>query len=131
MCRRIKQGAQDRGPCEFKLRAKLGLGTPLLRSNRPQGQKNCAISQIRPANDILDPIQEGRARRLKQHLFIIGVELPDRETAAARKPAECIGQPGGQAGHIIEGKQVPIVGGNHQFAFLARERSDRGHIGID
>ena len=72
----------------------------------------------------------GRAR-FKQHLFIIGVELPDRETATARKPAECIGEPGRQAGQIIEGKQMAVVGRNHQLAFLARERSDRGHIGID
>ena len=32
---------------------------------------------------------------------------------------------------ILEGKQMAIVGRNHQLAFLARERSDRGHIGID
>jgi hypothetical protein len=38
---------------------------------------------------------------------------------------------GRQAGQIIEGKQMPVVGGNHQFAFLARQCSDWGHIGVD
>jgi hypothetical protein len=33
--------------------------------------------------------------------------------ATARKLAECVGEAGGQAGQIIEGKQVAIVGGNH------------------
>ena len=94
MCRRIEQDAQDRGPRKFEFPPKLGLGTALLLANRPQGQKNRAISQIRPANDILDSVHEGRARRFKQHLFIIGVELPDRETATACKPAEGIGEPG-------------------------------------
>jgi hypothetical protein len=61
-----------------------------------------------------------RARRLEQHLRVIGVELTDRETATARKPAECVREPGGQAGQIIESEQMAIVGRNHQFAFLAR-----------
>ena len=55
---------------------------------------------IRPANDILDPVQEGRARRFKQHLLVIGVELTGRETATARKSAEGVGEPGGQAGPL-------------------------------
>jgi hypothetical protein len=131
VCHRVKEDAKDCRPSELEFPPKLGCGTPLLLSNRRQGQKNCAVGQIRPANDILDPIQEGRACRFKQHLFIIGVELPDRETTAARKPGECIGEPSRQAGQIIEGKQVAIVGCDHQLAFLARERSDRGRIGID
>src|ERR1700730_3598471 len=109
----------------------LGLRAPLLLANWFQVQKNRAVSQIRPASDTLYPVQEGGARRLEQHLCIVGVELTNRETATACKPAECIGEPGGQSGQIIECEQMPIVGGNHQFAFLAWERSDRRHIGID
>jgi hypothetical protein len=131
VCRRIKQGAQDCRPRNFELPPKFGLGTPLLLSSRPHRQKNCAVAQIRPANDVFDPVQADRARRLKQHLFIISIELTDRETTTARKPAEGVGEPRGQARQIIEGKQMAIAGGNHQFALLARECSDRRHIGID
>jgi hypothetical protein len=39
---------------------------------------------------------------------------------------------GGQgSAKTVEGEQMAIVGRNHQFAFLARQRSDRRHIGID
>jgi hypothetical protein len=127
----VKQRAQDPRPHKFELAPKLGLGTPVLLANRPQGQKNRPIGQIQPANDILDAVQEGGARRLEQHLFIIRVELPDRETALARKPAERIREPGSQAGQVIEGEEVAVLGGNHQFALLTRECSDRGHIRVD
>src|SRR5262249_55916117 len=80
-----KQGPKDRGPRKFEFPPKLGLGTTALLANWPQGQQNRAVGQMGAANDILDPIQEGWARCFKQ---LIGVELPDRETATARKPAE-------------------------------------------
>ena len=48
-------------------------------------QKNRPIGQVRPANDILDPVQERGARRFKQHLLLIGIKLTDRETATARQ----------------------------------------------
>jgi hypothetical protein len=37
----------------------------------------------------------------------------------------------GQAGEIIEGEQVAVVGRNHQLALFARERPHRGGIGVD
>src|SRR5437899_2909442 len=43
-------------------------------------------------DDILDSVEEGRARRSKQYLLIIGVELPNCETAPSRKPAQCVGE---------------------------------------
>ena len=36
-----------------------------------------------------------------------------------------------QAGEIVECKKMAIVGRNHQIAFIARERSHRGNIGVD
>src|SRR5438270_6922485 len=84
---RIKQGAQDRGPRNLKFPPKPGLGTPLLFSNRPQGQKNCTVRQIRPANDFLDPAQERGARNVKQHLLVVSVELTYRETTTVTRHA--------------------------------------------
>ena len=75
-------------------------------ANRRQGQENRAVGQIRPADDILDAIQEDRARRLKQHLVLVGVELPHREAAAAREPTERVGEPGRQAGEVVECEHV-------------------------
>ena len=48
--------------------------------------------------------------RSKQHLLIVCIELPDGEAAAAREPAERVGEPNGQAGEIIESEEVAAVG---------------------
>jgi hypothetical protein len=45
-------------------------------TNWRQHQKNAAVSQIWSGDDILDPVHQQRARRLKQDLFVVGVELP-------------------------------------------------------
>ena len=37
----------------------------------------------------------------------------------------------GQAGEIIEGEQVAVVGRDHQLPLFARERPYRGGIGVD
>ena len=81
--------------------------------------------------DILDAVQQDRACGFKQHLLIVGVELPHGEAAAGREPAERVGEPVGQAGEIIEGEQIAVVGGDHQLALLARERPHRGGVGVD
>jgi hypothetical protein len=36
-----------------------------------------------------------------------------------------------QTGKIVESKDMRIVGGNEEVAFLARERSHGRHVGID
>src|SRR5262249_45012754 len=119
--RGVEQGAEDVGPRDFELAPQLALRTSLPLANRRQGQKNRPIAEIRPADHLLNPIQEDRARRFKQHLLVVGIELPYREAAAAREPAERVGKPNGQAGEIIECEQVSVIGCNHQLAFLARE----------
>jgi hypothetical protein len=89
------EGAQDPRPRQFKLPPKLGLGSPLFLSNRSQGQKNRPIAAIGPADHFLDAVQEDWAGRFKDR-FIICAEPPERETATARQPSECIGEPKGQ-----------------------------------
>ena len=131
MHHRIEEGAEDAGPRDFELAPKLGLRTPLRLGNGRQGQKNRPVAQIRPADHLLDAVQQDRARRFKQHLLIVGVELPYGEAAAGREPAEGVGEPVGQAGEIVECEEIAVIGGNHQLALLARERPHRGGIGID
>ena len=128
---RVEQGAEDAGPRDFELTPKLALRTPLRLSNGRQGQKNRPVPQIRPADHLLDAVQEDRACCFKQHLLIVGVELPYGEAAAGGEAAEGVGEPVGQAGQIVEREQIAVIGGNHQLALLARERPHRGGIGID
>src|ERR1700730_10598224 len=62
---RVEQGAEGAGARVFKLPPQLALSTSLRLSNGCQGQKNRAVSQIRPTDNVLDAVQEDRARRLK------------------------------------------------------------------
>ena len=55
--------------------------------------------------------------RLKQDLFIVGVELPHRETAAARQPTERIREPPRQ--EVIECEQIAALA--EQFALVPRQ----------
>jgi len=93
---RVEEGAT--WPRNFECAPQLALRTPLPLSNGRQSQKNRPVAQIRPADHLLNPIQEDRARRFKQHLLVVGVELPHGEAAAGRQPAEGVGEPVGQAG---------------------------------
>ena len=62
---RIEQGAEDAGPRYLELAPKLVLRPALRLCNGCQGQKNRAVAQIRPTDDVLDAVQEDRARRVK------------------------------------------------------------------
>src|SRR5262249_56672734 len=97
----------------------------------PVRKKERPVAQIGSMAHVCDAMEEGRARRFKKPLLLIGVELTDGETTASREPAERIGEPVGQAGEIIECEQVAVVGCNHQLAFLARKGPYGGHIGVD
>jgi hypothetical protein len=89
-----------------------------MRGNRsrwtpPDARRPC------PADHLVDPIQGDRARRFKQHLLVVGIKPPYREAAAAREPAERVGEPNRQAGQVVECEQrgglvstVSIVGGS-------------------
>jgi hypothetical protein len=47
---------------------------------------------------------------IKQHFILIGIELAHREAAASGQPAECVGNPWWQIRHVVEGKNMAIVG---------------------
>ena len=89
----VEQRAEDAGPCELELAPKLRFRTPVRLRNRRQGQKNCSVTEIRPADDFLDPVQHDWACCFKQHLLIVGIELPDGKAAAGGEPAEGVGEP--------------------------------------
>jgi hypothetical protein len=93
--------------------------------------RKMARSQIRPADHLLDAVQQDGARRVRQNLLIIGVKLPYREAAAGRQAAEGVGKPIGQAGQVVECEDIAVVGRNHQLALFARERPHRGGVGVD
>src|SRR5262249_5465448 len=62
-----------------------------------------------------------RIGRAASNSLVVAIEPPHREAAAAREPAQGIGEPNRQAGDIIECEQVAVIGCNHQLALLARE----------
>src|SRR5207248_9394950 len=68
---------------------------------------------------------------LEEHLVTIGIKLAEGKAASTGEPAKSIRKPGGQAGQIIEGEDMPIVGGNHEVALFARSRSRWSYIGIN
>jgi hypothetical protein len=68
------EGAEHAGPRDLELAPQLALKASLRLSNRRQGQKNRPVAEIRPADHLLNPIQENRPRRFKQHLLVIGME---------------------------------------------------------
>jgi hypothetical protein len=72
----------------------LGLGAPLFLRKGRQGQENGAVGEIGSADDVLNAVQQDWAGGLEQHLLVVRIEPPQRETAAAGEPAERVGEPG-------------------------------------
>jgi hypothetical protein len=64
------------------------LRLPVVVGDRRQGQENCPVAQIWPANYILDAIEKNGARRLKQHLVLIRIELAQPKACARGEPAK-------------------------------------------
>ncbi len=89
--------------------------------DRLQRQEHGAIGEIGPRHDVLDAVQDHRPGGVEQHLVLIGIELAHREAAAGGKPAKRVGNPGGQARHIVEGEHMAVAGGDEQVAILARQ----------
>ena len=90
-----------------------------------------AVGEIGAGDDILDAVENDRAGGLEQHLVLVGVELAHREAAAARQPAERVGEPCAAGGQVVKGQHMAVVGGDEEIALLARQRPDRGGVGID
>ena len=70
-------------------------------------------------------------REARTALLLIGVELAHRETAARGEPAERVGNPGGQARHVVEGEHMAVAGRDEQVAILARQGPKRRGVGIE
>src|SRR6516162_4950439 len=51
-------------------------------------RKKGAIGEVGPADDIANAIEKNRARRLKQHLVCVRVELAQSEARARGEPAK-------------------------------------------
>jgi hypothetical protein len=94
--RHVEQSAQDEWSRLLERAPKFGLRPALRVPDRCQRKKNCAVGQIRPADNILDAVQENRARGLEQHFLVIRIELPYGEAATACEATECVRGPSGQ-----------------------------------
>ena len=85
MHRRIEERAQNLRPRELELPPERLLRTALRFGDRVKRQQDGAVGEIGPGDDILDAVENDRPGGRKQHLVLIGVELADREGAAARR----------------------------------------------
>src|SRR5262249_39606262 len=106
---RVEQGAEHVRPRDFELAPQLALGTPLLLPDWRQGQKNRPVAQIRPANHLLNPVQEDGPRRFKQHLLVVGAELPDGEGAAAGEPHSASESQIGKPDRLSNASRWPLL----------------------
>jgi hypothetical protein len=80
---------------------------------------------------VLDPVEDHGARRIEQNFILIGVKLPHREAASRGKAAQRVGNPGGQARHIVEGEHMTVARGDEEIAILARQRPQRRGIWVE
>jgi hypothetical protein len=131
MRRRIEQSAEDVRARDFEFAPKLGLRSPLCLIDWWQRKEKRAVGQIRPADHVLDAVEENRPRGLKQNLLVIRIEPPHGQAAATREPTERIREPKGHAGEIVERKDMSIVRCDHELPFVAGERPYGCYIGID
>jgi hypothetical protein len=106
---RIEEDTQNTRLRDFELAPKLAPRTSLRLANGRQGQKNRPVGQIRPADHLLDAVQQDGARRFKQDLLIVSVELPGGEAAAGREPAKGVREPVGQAREVVERKEIAVI----------------------
>src|SRR5215468_1716647 len=131
MAHRVEQSPEQARTREFEvLPERLLRPAPGLREVGER-QKQGAVGKIRTAGNILDAVKDNRAGSIEQHLVLVGVELADRKTASARQPAKCIREPRGQGRQVVKCEHMAVIGSYEEIAFLARQGSNRGDIGID
>jgi hypothetical protein len=99
------------------------------RSNSRQSSASERRSCSSIGANVREMLREQRPGSLEKDLLIVGIELPHREAAPAREPTERIREPGGQAGEVVKCQQITVVGGNHQLAFLPRQRPHGATLG--
>jgi hypothetical protein len=127
----VEQRSQDARSRELELTPKLPLHPSPTVGDGWQCPAKGAIGEVGPADDIVNAIEKNRARRLKQHLVCVRVELSQPEARAPGQPAKGVRQRMGQARQIVERKDMRIVGGDHEVAFLALECPHRRHVRVD
>ena len=84
----IEERAEDLRTRELELPPERLLRPPLRLTDRAQGDEDGTIAEIGAGDDLLDAVEHYRPGGGEQHLILIGVELTDREGAAAREPTE-------------------------------------------
>ena len=94
---------------------------PFLR-DRLQREEHGTVGEIGPRHDVLDAVQDHRPGGVEQYLVLVGVKLAHREAAAGGQPTERVGNPGGQARHVVEGEHMAVARGDEQVAVLAWQR---------
>ena len=72
---RVKQGAENGGMGGVEGRPNVILRLPVLGVDRLAGRKDRALGQVRPLDDFLDAIEDGRARAREHNFVLIGVKL--------------------------------------------------------
>ena len=96
-----------------------------------QGHEQGAIGEVRAGDDVADAVQDDRTGGVEQHLVVVGPERAHRETAAARQPAQRVGQPRRQSRHIVEDQQMGVGGGDEELAIVPRQGAQRRGVGVD
>ena len=106
-------------------------GSAAFLRDRLQRQEHGAIGEVGPRHDVLDAVQDHRPGGVEQYFVLIGIKLAHREAAAGGEPAERVGNPGGQARHVVEGEDMAIAGGDEQVAILARQGAQGRGVRIE
>jgi hypothetical protein len=103
-------------------RLERGVNLPLLASLRVgdlgQVHDDRSIEEVTSGDDLRDPVEQERARRLEDHLVRIRVQLARRKAATRREPAECIGEPRGEVRDVVERDNPAIGGGDEQVSAI-------------
>jgi hypothetical protein len=70
---------------------------------------------------IFNAVEDHGARRMEEDFILVmnNCRNAKRPAGEAAKASE----PGWQAGQVVEGEDMSIVGGDHEIALLARQRS--------
>jgi hypothetical protein len=84
----VEQGSQDARSRDLELTPELPLHPSPTVGDGWQCQEKGAIGEVGPADDIVNAIEKNRARRLKQHLVCVRVELAQSEVRARGEPAK-------------------------------------------
>ena len=127
---RIEQCAENVRSRDLELPPQHVLRALLRFGDRGKRQQDGAVGEIGPRYHLLDSIENDWLDGSKQHLVLIGVSCriaKARPLASGRE----IRQPRQQAGEIVKGQEVTVVGSDEQFVIFPWQGLHRGDAGID